>query len=337
MKKIVSIFIFCLLAIALYGCEDGNKELSFIDLTIEYDGEYHTLEVKNLTSKMTVQYLTIKKDGKIVSETKFKDAGVYEYDVAVYEEGQADRNFEATLTIKPKNVYIMASDVTETGDFTSDITYEVNGLLLGDTLGENLYVGAENRVDCSWTNKNYNVTVIGGRVLAKGTIIESYMEYGSSNIEALPISLAPFAFNDTSVFENKTITSISFVYLGLREYYDEETGGYYYDDNICLPLYIVKKDFSTKREECTLENGKKILIDLNELISNPYEKELVRIDGLNIKVGNGETLVFGDVDMTFYMGYDPYEKSFRLVRNVFDGAIRSNHSFPLIVEGEYYM
>ena len=324
MKKVILFILTLFISFTLISC-DEKKDIAFSDLTVVYDGKPHKIEVLNLGSR-SFRYLYTKDVDPSEGIVEFKDVGSYQYRVEVVEGGKSIGEYEATLTIIPKYVIIYASDIIEDHDGnTSELNYTIEGLLPGDELGE--YVEFTDKMECQWENKNYRVVIYGGRYKKWTTIFNNYDDFYASNINALSPELAPVVFKD-NIFANKTITSITFVYCGTLEDY---TG------KLILPLYIVNSDLSTKRGDCTLANGKKIEIDLTEVLPYCYYGELITIDNLEIYIGEDETLAIGDTNMNFYIGYQAGSESYQIIRNVFDKPVKSYNTLPLIVEGYLYL
>lgn len=107
---------------------------------------------------------------------------------------------------------------------------------------------------------------------------------------------SPFALiND--IFGGKIITSISFVFSKYADNINENSS------NLNVPIYIVKSDFTTKQSECTVENGKKIILDFTGKLAGVKQGDTVTADNLNIRVESDETLAFGDSSMTVLPAY----------------------------------
>ena len=305
--------------------EDKTDDLVFESLSVIYDGQYHTLEVKNLTEDMNVEYQV---DGYYDVDLSYKDVGVYEYTAQVYVDNKLTYELNATLEIVPRNVVVTGYDIViDHGILTGD-GYDVEGLVEGDDLqGEIVYVNNYSST-FKWDNKNYNVTYYQGKHLVSDTIIDSIGEYSPGWDELVFINpeLFPVTFEDTSLFENKTITSISFLLWS----YDENAD----TNDLNFVFYIVDKEFTRTKEECTIENGKKIVVDIKEYIDKIDESTgIVTIENLNIKIGEGETLVFGDADMKIsFAGYAETDENM-LLRGVFDNPLGSVYSLPLIIKG----
>ena len=96
-----------------------------------------------------------------------------------------------------------------------------------------------------------------------------------------------------------------------------------------------KDDLSTLKEDCTIENGKKILIDITDIILNSNNNEIITISDLNIKIGPDETIAIGDTDMTFYMGCYDNNVNNQITRNVFTEKLKTGHSALIQIEGTW--
>lgn len=296
------------------------KAPSFSGKTITYDGEYHTLEVQNLKKGMTVEY-----EANYSSNVDFRDAGEYHFNAWVFKEnGQLYDMFEATLIIRPRDVLVtMDERLVDHGENLPQ-SYKVDGIVEGDDLNGYIYYDENGEPTFEWNNKNYNATAIGGNMRVLDTLADGFGH--NPTFGYLPPSLMPIAFADETLFENKVITSLTFPFI-LNESYDE--------DNLKLVIYVIKSDFSEKREDCTVENGKKFVIDVSDLIMNS-EDATVTVSGLNIRVGKGETLAFGDTDMQFSLCANKANDEHMLIRSIFNDPLGSVYSVPIIVDGYWY-
>lgn len=140
-------------------------------------------------------------------------------------------------------------------------------------------------------------------------------------------SYAPFALYDTTAFAGTVITSISFPYYGLADGYTDES------EKLYMPVYVVKADFSTKREECTVENGKKILLDFTGKLNGVKSGDWLTVDGLNIPVAADETLAFGDTDMAVLPMFLRNDGTHGFWNKIFDTKGSNNHSLIFKIEG----
>ena len=335
MKRVLSIIvriiffmlIFAMVGFLVYYFAFGKGEVnldpgepSFSDSTVTYDGEYHTIEVENLKEGMTVTY-----ESEYSLSSSFRDAGEYNLIAWVFDkDGRLYECYEAILTIHPRNVLVTMDERLVDHGETLPQSYTVDGLIEGDELDGYISYDESGAPIFDWNNKNYSVTAIGGNMRIIDTLVDGigddpYFQY-------LPISLLPVTFADTTIFENKIITSITFPAILIDEC-DE--------NDLKLIIYVVKSDLSTKREECTVENGKKHVIDLKDIILD-IENNPFTVSGLNIKVGEGETLAFGDTDMQFSFAVYRDNEDNPLIRSVFDDPLGSVHSLPIKVDGYWY-
>lgn len=293
---------------------------SFSGMTVTYDGEYHTLEVQNLKKGMTVEY-----EANHSINVDFRDAGEYHFTAWVFKEsGQLYETYKATLTIRPRDVLVtMDERLIDHGENLPQ-SYKVDGIVEGDDLNGYIYYDENGAPTFEWNNKNYNATAIGGNMRVLDTLADGFGY--NPTFGYLPTSLMPISFADKTLFENKVITSLTFPFT-LNENYDE--------DNLKLVIYVIKNDFSERREDCTVENGKKYVIDVGDLIMNS-EDPIVTVSGLNIKVGKGETLAFGDTDMQFSLCTNMANDDNMLIRSIFNDPLGSVYSVPVIVDGYWY-
>lgn len=296
------------------------KAPSFSGMTVTYDGEYHTLEVQNLKKGMTVEY-----EANHSINVDFRDAGEYHFTAWVFKEsGQLYETYKATLTIRPRDVLVtMDERLIDHGENLPQ-SYKVDGIVEGDDLNGYIYYDENGAPTFEWNNKNYNATAIGGNMRVLDTLADGFGY--NPTFGYLPTSLMPISFADKTLFENKVITSLTFPFR-LNENYNE--------DNLKLVIYVIKNDFSERREDCTVENGKKYVIDVSDLIMNS-EDFTVTVSGLNIKVGKGETLAFGDTDMQFSLCANKANDDNMLIRSIFNDPLGSVYSVPIIVDGYWY-
>ena len=154
MKKIISFIISFFIVWGLCSC-DSTKKIVFEDQTIVYDGEYHELKVANLPKDAKVGYMMYDNEGGYLHrDPPFCDAGVYVFEASVWGEGKDYGTYTATLTILPKEVEVKVDDIIETDDYTSKLTYEIDGLIGDDELNEYVGFNEEGKIDCVWENKN---------------------------------------------------------------------------------------------------------------------------------------------------------------------------------------
>ena len=66
------------------------------------------------------------------------------------------------------------------------------------------------------------------------------------------------------------------------------------------------------------------------------EDATVTVSGLNIRVGKGETLAFGDTDMQFSLCANKANDEHMLIRSIFNDPLGSVYSVPIIVDGYWY-
>lgn len=306
------------------GDAPESKEPVFESITVTYDGTYHTLEVANLKDGMRVDYEV----GEQMS-TKFKDVGVYKFYAIVFDKGTFYGEYEATLEIVPKKVIVKASDLIINENGEQELTIEYNGLIPGDDLNGHIYYDKNYNPKYECNNPNYEAILVGGLYKASQVLVDGVDNYTPSftYFKHLSNKLFPVTFRNKTYFENRMITEIKFVMLNAFQYYDEE--------KLEFVVYIVDQDLKTKKEDCTIANGKKIVIDAKEAILNNYEG-LVTLKDLNIYVGEGETLVFGDEEMLFGIGCYEGEGDEALLRSVFTSPLGSVYSLPITVKGYWY-
>ena len=140
-------------------------------------------------------------------------------------------------------------------------------------------------------------------------------------------SYAPFSLYDTGLFSGTVVTSISFPFDSLASGYSVDSPDLY------MPVYVVKNDFTTKRSECTLENGKKVILDFTGKLSGVSRGDWLTVDGLNIVVGEDETLAFGDTDMAVLPMFLRNDGTYGFWNKVFETKGGNNHSLIFKIEG----
>ena len=257
----------------------------------------------------------------------FCDAGVYVFKANVWDSETDYGTFKATLTILPKDIVINVDDILEGDDYSSELTYTIDGLIGDDELEEYVGFNSDDKLVCEWENKNYNVTLTGGRYKKEGTILDSYSRQYAPSISYIPNSLTPVAFKNSTLFAGKSISSISFILYSKNVNFNEKSE---------FTIYIVSTDYNTKLEDCTVENGRKIVIDITDKIRGASNGDLITLNNLDIEVGLNETLAFGDPTMNYCIGYYRNNSTNLLVSNIFNDFRNSVHTLPLVVKGYYY-
>lgn len=167
--------------------------IDFADVTLTYDGQPHGVKVtKTEESKnYTITYGTTENDCTLNNSPEYTNAGTYKiYFKVVDNDTLAEEKGSVTLTINKKAVTVKVKDVTITYGETPAFSYEVTGLVKGETLsGEAVYSGAgtdageyEISVSGITASDNYKVTFVTGKLTinkktaeVKWTIAESYV------------------------------------------------------------------------------------------------------------------------------------------------------------------
>jgi lysophospholipase L1-like esterase len=140
-------------------------------------------------------------------------------------------------------------------------------------------------------------------------------------------SYAPFSLYDTTLFSDSVITSISFPFDSLSTGYTVDS------DKLYMPIYVIKSDFSTKKNECTVENGKKIILDFTGKLSGVKRGDWITVDDLAITVGYDETIAFGDTDMAVLPMFLRNDATHGFWNRIFDSKGGNNHSLIFNVKG----
>lgn len=167
--------------------------IDFADVTLTYDGQPHgVLVTKTDASKnYTITYGTTENDCTLNSSPEYTNADTYKiYFKVVDNDTLADEKGSVTLTINKKAVTVTVNDVTITYGETPAFSYNVTGLVEGETLsGEAGYSGAgtdagvyDISVSGLTASNNYNVSCVPGKLTINKkeakvdwTIAESYV------------------------------------------------------------------------------------------------------------------------------------------------------------------
>ena len=311
MKKIISAIIVFVLALSvLFGCgntaenpvcEPNLTEVVFADRTVVYDGTEQSVEASGIPDGVKAVY----------ANNKHADAGTYAATVELYCGDELLKTLTATLTVKKRRVTVVIDNKTSMIGSTEKLTYAVDGVIDGDDAGIELSVDTSKsgvkRISCVARNGNYDVTFSGGTY----TVYEELMnDLDAGTTDLFLPHLAPFALKD-AIFSETVITSVEFVYGGLANGYNVDS------ENLYMPVYVVKKDFSTAQADCTEENGKKVLLDFTGRLSGVCIGETVVADGLQIRVGADETLAFGDSQMAVLPKYKKNDSSYGFAGLIF--------------------
>lgn len=149
--------------------------IDFADVTLTYDGQPHGVSVTKTddSKNYTITYGTTENDCTLNSSPAYKNAGTYTiYFKVVDNDTYAEHVGYVTLTINKKAVEIKVNDVTITYGDTPVFSYEVTGLVEGETLsGEADYSGAgtdagdyEISVLGLTASNNYNASFVPGKL-----------------------------------------------------------------------------------------------------------------------------------------------------------------------------
>lgn len=167
--------------------------IDFADVTLTYDGQPHGVSVTKTdeSKNYTITYGTTESDCTLTSSPEYTNAGTYKiYFKVVDNDTLADYAGSVTLTINKKAVEIKVKDVTITYGEKPAFSYDVKGLVEGETLsGEAVYSGAgkdagvyEISVSGLTASDNYNVSFVPGKLTINKkeakvdwTIAESYV------------------------------------------------------------------------------------------------------------------------------------------------------------------
>lgn len=245
--------------------------------------------------------------------------------------------FDQSIQASPKNVYYNYAETPDNVRFGTAVT----------TL-DSVVTAFNDRASADYTNamaklvidgKSLGIKLCDARVYENGidlingkvTTHEVETLFDGSSIgsnTAYNVSYAPYMLQDTSLFSDTVITEISFPFGGLASGYDVNSEGLYF------PVYVVRSDLSSIRDDCTIENGKKILLDLTGKLDGKKAGDWVTVSGLNIKVGGNETLAFGDTDMVVIPQYKRDNTSYLYYNSVFTNhSPGKEHSLVFTIKG----
>lgn len=146
--------------------------IDFADVTLTYDGKPHgVLVTAKEGTNYTITYGESAENCNLEESPKYTNAGAYPiYFKVVDNKTQAEHVGYVTLTISPAKVTVTVDDVTITYGETPAFSYEVTGLVEGETLsGEAGYSGAgtdvgdyEISVSGLTASDNYKVAFVNG-------------------------------------------------------------------------------------------------------------------------------------------------------------------------------
>lgn len=149
--------------------------IDFADVTLTYDGQPHGVSVKktDASKNYTITYGESAENCNLEESPKYTNAGTYKiYFKVVDNDTLAEEKGSVTLTISPAKVTVKVDDVTITYGKTPAFSYEVTGLVEGETLlGEAVYSGEGTEageyvisVSGLTASNNYNVSFVPGKL-----------------------------------------------------------------------------------------------------------------------------------------------------------------------------
>lgn len=165
------------------------------------------------------------------------------------------------------------------------------------------------------TARVYKGSIAVTTLTAKLTVTEKIMDNLTGTTDNFVANLAPFALKDAP-FSSYVVTSISFVYGGFAN------GANAGSQNLFMPVYVVKTDLSTRQADCTVENGKKVLLDFTGKLDGVNVGDVLTADDLDIQVGADETLAFGDHEMTVLPKYRKNDSSYGFNADIFSNNVQ---------------
>ena len=153
--------------------EVGDFAIDFTTAPVTYDGQPHGVSVTKTddSKNYTITYGTTENDCTLNNSPEYTNWGTYTiYFKVVDNDTYAEHVGYVTLTINKKAVEIKVNDVTITYGETPAFSYEVTGLVNGETLsGEAVYSGAgtdagdyEISLSGLTASDNYNVSFVPG-------------------------------------------------------------------------------------------------------------------------------------------------------------------------------
>ncbi len=211
------------------------------------------------------------------------------------------------------DAYESSSDTLET---SSDTSYETSDEV-SDELSDEVGDTSNDTSEPEKPNEN-----------DKKEIVSLFDSSSLSNYASpfLP-SFAPFALYDTTLFSDTVITSVSFPFDSLASGYTVNS------EKLYMPIYVVKTDFTTKRNDCTVENGKKIILDFTGKLSDVKRGDWLTVNNLEIVVAPDETLAFGDTDMAVLPMFLRNDGTYGFWNRIFESKGGNNHSLIFKIEG----
>lgn len=333
MKKIFLIISYLFISIFLVSCvKSSQNEIIFKDLTVEYNGEYQTIVPKNIPEGVEFTY-------EYEFNEKPKNVGTYEISINVQLEQDHISRYTARLTIVERVATIIVSDAYEINGVVPTPEYTIYNLIEGESLNEELWF-SNKKLMYSWENPNYTLNVIRGTYLSSGELINTYDEFDFStniangDLANIGTEIMPFTFKGIEKIQGKKVTSITFTFGGKIKYTDENSNPYYADE-FYLPIYKINENLSESKDDCTIENGKKMLVNITDLVNSANRGDEIIVSNLNISVGDNELLVFGDTDMAFTIMCIYNNEKFQILRSIFNNPIYSAHSALIRIDGVY--
>ena len=293
--------------------------VTFADQTVVYDGTTHTLAVEGLPEGVTVAY----------ESESAKDVGEYAATATLTWNDEKLATLTATLTITPREITVTLADGCFKQNAAAELAYTAEGMAEGDDLAVTITADTAklgvHTATATWNNPNYTVTFTGGSYTVTETVFDS-SQLANYSSAYLP-EYAPFCLYNTTVFSGQIITSLSFPYGGLAEGYTVTS------EKLYLPVYVIKSDLTSAQADCTVENGKKIVLDLTGKLDSVAVGDWITVDGLSIEVAADETLAFGDPSMAVLPLFLRDNGTYGFYNKVFTDKGANNHSLILKAEG----
>lgn len=227
--------------------------IDFADVTLTYDGNAHGVSVTktDTTKNYTITYGTTESDCTLTSSPEYTNAGTYKiYFKVVDNETQADYAGSVTLTINKKAVEIKVKDVTITYGEKPAFSYDVKGLVEGETLsGEAVYSGAgkdagvyEISVSGLTASDNYNVSFVPGKLTINKKTAEVVWNVAKDYTYSPDGQEMPAATYDGK--SAKVTTNGEFKNAGTYTFTATDESGNYTLTNAVLNVVIAKATYS---------------------------------------------------------------------------------------------
>lgn len=255
----------------------------------------------------------VSEDSRAFTDITSADSSVNE---SIFSESSLTDESDVGVEDTSDDASVEASDDIS-GDTSDDASVETSDDISGDTSDDASVETSDDISEPENPNINENKEIV---TLFDSSALNNYAS------PFLP-SFAPFSLYNTTLFADSVITSISFPF-------DSFASGYTADsDKLYMPIYVVKSNFTTSKGECTVENGKKIVLDFTGKMTNVKRGDWLTVDNLEIKVAPDETLAFGDTDMAVLPMFLRDNGTYGFWNRIFGEKGGNNHSLIFKING----